>query len=431
MPRQIRLHAFEMACVGHIQQGLWRHPRDCATNYASLNHWVTLAQTLERGLFDGLFLADVLGAYDVYAGTPDAALSHAVQIPNLDPLLLIPAMAHATMHLGFAATVNTGAEHPFPFARRMSTLDHLTNGRIGWNVVTGYLDSAARALGHVTQSAHDTRYDEADAFMAATSKLWRDSWQPDAVLADRQTGHYADPTKIHPVQHHSETWRTDAIHLCEPSPQRGPVIYQAGASARGLRFAADHAECVFVNGTSPPQVARLVADLRQAATAQNRTLRIFAGMTIVIAPTEAEARDKAAEYEIYASAEAAMVQSAGSMGVDFAALAEDDPIQMVSTQAVVSNLAALTAGPPLTKRAFRNRLRLGGRQSPIVGSPSQIAETMQLWMDQADLDGFILARTVTPECFEDVVDLLIPELQSRGVYKHAYAPGTLREKLFS
>jgi len=431
MTRKIRLHAFEMACVGHIQQGLWRHPQDQATRYTSLDHWVRLAQTLERGLFDGILLADVLGIYDVYGGSPDDALRHAVQVPNLDPMLLIPAMAHATQHLGFAVTANTGAEHPFPFARRMSTLDHLTGGRIGWNVVTGYLDSAARALGRPNQAAHDSRYDAADDFIGAVQKLWHDSWDDGAVLHDPAAGTYADPARIRAVRHQGPDWRMDGIHLCEPSPQRSPVIYQAGASARGLRFAAEHAECVFINGTTPAQAARLVADLRAAAALQNRTLRIFAGATMIAGRTQAEAETRAADYETYASVEAALVQSAGSMGIDFAALADDDPIPTGPTQAIASNRAAFANGPPARKRDFSAALRLGGRQIPIVGSPSRIADTMQDWMHQADLDGFILARTVTPECFIDIVDLVIPELQSRGAYKTAYAQGTLRDKLSS
>jgi FMN-dependent oxidoreductase (nitrilotriacetate monooxygenase family) len=415
-----------MATVGHIQQGLWRHPRDRSTQYKNLGHWVALAQTLERGLFDGLFLADVLGTYDVYGGNADAAIAQAVQIPNLDPALLIPAMAYATRNLGFAITANTGAEHPFVFARRMSTLDHLTDGRIGWNVVTGYLDSAARALGLPAQQQHDSRYDAADTFMEAVHALWQDSWDDDAV---QRGARFADPGRVRAIQAEGPGWRTDAIHLCEPSPQRSPVIFQAGASARGLQFAARHAECVFVNGTSASQVARLVADLRAAAAGQGRTVRVFAGMTVVVAPTQGEAEDRCAEYERYASAEGALVQSAGSMGVDFASMGDDEPIRMVGTQAVVSNLAALTAGPVVTKRGFVERLRLGGRQAPVVGGPAQVADVMQDWVAQADLDGFVLARTVAPECFVDFVDLVVPELQRRGAYRTAYAEGTLREKL--
>ncbi len=429
--RQMRLHAFEMNCVGHIQQGLWRHPRDRACDYTSLDHWVDLARTLERGLFDGLFLADVLGPYDVYGGSADAALRHAVQVPNGDPAMLVSAMAHATRHLGFAITANTGAEHPFVFARRMSTLDHLTRGRIGWNVVTGYLDSAARALGLARQAGHDDRYDAADAFIAAVSRLWQESWEEGAMLRDRAGGRYVDPQRVRSVAQQGPGWTMCGMHLCEPSPQRSPVIYQAGASDRGRRFAAEHAECVFVNATTRPQVARLVAELRQAAGLHGRTLNVFAGLTVVVGADATAARAKCAEYERYASVEGALVQAAGSMGVDFAALDDDAPIGEPVTQAVLSNVQALRSGPALTKRGFAERLSLGGRQTPVVGSPAEVADAMQGWVDEADLDGFVLARTVTPECFVDFVDLVVPELQRRGVYKTAYAEGTLREKLFA
>ncbi len=425
--KQIRLHAFEMACVGHIQQGLWRHPRDGAVNYARLDQWVALARTLERGLFDGLFLADVLGVYDVYGGSPDAAIRGAVQVPNLDPMLLVPTMAYATRHLGFAVTANVGAEDPFIFARRMSTLDHLTGGRIGWNIVTGYLDSGARALGQMRQADHDSRYDAADEFLLTVRSLWEDCWDRDAVLRDRSTGVYADPARVRAVQHGSRR----GVHLCEPSPQRTPVLYQAGSSARGRRFAAEHAECVFVNGSSTARVAELVAQLRADAAALGRRLLVFMGVTVVVAETDALARQKFADYDSYASAEGALVQSAGSLGVDFAALEEDEPIRMGPTNAVISNLEAATSGPVMTKQRFRDAMSLGGRQVPVVGSPSQVADVLVGWVEEADLDGFVVARTVTPECFVDFVDLVVPELQRRDAFKTSYADGPLRHKLLA
>src|SRR5215468_5159269 len=157
MAREIRLNAFDMNCVGHQSPGLWTHPRDRSDRYKDLEYWTGPARTLERGKFDGLFLADVLGVYDVYRGTVDAALRHAIQVPVNDPLLLVPAMAQVTEHLGFGVTCTLSYEPPYTFARRMSTLDHLTNGRIGWNIVTGYLDSAAKGAGLKGQSAHDLR----------------------------------------------------------------------------------------------------------------------------------------------------------------------------------------------------------------------------------------------------------------------------------
>lgn len=428
--REIRLNAFDMACIGHIQQGMWTHPRDRSTDYLSLEYWTDLARLLERGLFDGLFLADVAGIYDVLGGTSDAAIRRAVQVPLLDPLMLVPAMAAATTHLGFGVTCNLSWEQPYLFARRLSTLDHLTRGRIGWNIVTGYLDSAARAMGQDIQLAHDARYDQAEHFMAACYALWEGSWAPDAVQRHRAAGVYADPARVRAVRRDSP-FRMEAAHLVEPSPQRTPVLYQAGASDRGREFAARHAECVFLNGGRAPDVARLVADLR--ARAAPRPIRIFVGATLIVAPTGAEARDRLKEYRRHASMEGALAHAAASLGIDFDRFDMDEPIMVAETDAIRSNVEAMARvfGPGWTKRQLVDQFILGSRQRPMVGSAVEVAEALIAFAEQADVDGFNLARTVMPEGLEAVVDLLVPELQSRGVYKQGHAGGTYREKLFA
>ena len=428
--RPMLFNAFDMACVGHIQQGMWRHPRDRSAEYASLDHWTTLARLLERGLFDGLFLADVLGIYDVYGGSADAALRGAVQVPLLDPVALVPAMAAVTTHLCFGVTCNLAYEPPYLFARRMSTLDHLTRGRIGWNIVTGYLDSAARALGYSGQMAHDDRYDLADEYMDVVYGLWEGSWRGDAVVADRLGWVFADPARVRRVEHHGRQYRMSAVHLCEPSPQRTPVLYQAGASERGRVFAGRHAECVFVNGTSPVIVAAQVADLRRRAAP--RPIRVLAGATVVVGRTGREARDLLADYARHADAEAALAHASSSLGIDFARYGMDEPVGGGPTNAIQSNVAATArmAGPGWTKRKLLEQFVLGSRQPPIVGDPATVADALQAWMVEADVDGFNLSRTVMPECLEAFIDLVVPVLQERGLYKTAYAPGTYREKLF-
>ncbi len=436
MPRQLRLNAFDMNCIGHIQHGLWAHPRDRSTHYTDLDYWVELARTLERGCFDGLFLADILGVYDVFHNSPDAAIRNAVQIPVNDPLLLVPAMAYATRNLGFGVTCNLTYEQPYTFARRISTLDHLTKGRIGWNIVTGYLDSAARAMGLAQQPEHDSRYDVAEEYMQVLYQLWEGSWEDGAVLRDRQRRQFADPSRIHPVQHDGPHYKVNAIHLSEPSPQRTPVLYQAGASARGRAFAAAHAECVFVNGQFRHNVAEIVADIRARAAAFGRgpyDIKVFAGATVVVAPTDAEARDRLDEYRAYASSEGALAHYSASVGVDFSRYGPDEPIRFVQTNAVTSNLEAITTKSRDTEWTLRKLLQmmvLGSRQAPIVGSPTRVADELQAWVAEADVDGFNLSRTVIPECVEDFVALVVPELQSRGVLQRGYAPGTLRQKLF-
>ena len=423
MTREIRLNAFDMACVGHIQHGMWTHPRDRSIEYTSIEYWMDMARTLERGLFDGLFLADVVGVYDVLGGSPDAAIRNAVQIPLLDPLLLVPAMAAVTRHLGFGVTCNLTYEAPYLFARRMGTLDHLTRGRIGWNIVTGYLDSAARAMGLDRQLKHDDRYDAAEAFMGSVYGLWEGSWADDAVVRDRAAGVYADPARVRGIEGRGPS-------LVEPSPQRTPVLYQAGASDRGREFAARHAECVFVNAGRPADVARLVADLR--ARAAPRPIRVFAGATLVVGRTEAEARDLLAEYRRHASVEGALAHAAASLGIDFDRFGMDEPIEVAATDAISSNVEAMRRvfGPGWTKRQMIDQFVLGSRQRPITGSAEQVAQALIDFAGAADVDGFNLSRTVMPEGLESVVDLVVPILQERGAYKRDYAPGTYREKLF-
>ena len=184
--KKILLNAFNMNCIGHINHGLWTHPRDTSTQYKTLEYWTDLARTLERGLFDGLFIADIVGVYDVYQDAIDVPLKESIQLPVNDPLLLLSAMAAVTQHLGFGLTANLTYEPPYLFARRMSTLDHLSRGRVGWNIVTGYLDSAAKAMGLTEQVEHDRRYDQADEYLQVLYKLWEGSWEDDAVLNDPQ-----------------------------------------------------------------------------------------------------------------------------------------------------------------------------------------------------------------------------------------------------
>jgi FMN-dependent oxidoreductase (nitrilotriacetate monooxygenase family) len=435
MAREILINAFDMNCVGHIQQGMWTHPRDQSSRYLDIHYWTDYARRLEAGLFDGIFFADVVGVYDVLGGSPDAAVRGAVQVPVNDPALLIPAMAAATQHLGFGVTANLTYESPYLFARRMSTLDHLTGGRIGWNIVTGYLDSAARAVGLSGQTAHDDRYDLADEYMALVYALWEGSWEDGAVLRDRASGVYADPAKVHVVHHSGPQYKVDAMHLSEPSRQRTPVLYQAGSSARGSRFAATHAECVFVNGQSQPAVKAIIDGIRQQAVGLGRAatdIKVLMGATIVTGRTDVEAQEKFAEYQRYASSEAALVHAAASMGIDFSKYDIDEPIETGQSQAIVSNVEAMTraAGPQWTRRKLLEKMVLGSRQAPWVGSAEAIADQMIAWNTEAGVDGFNLARTVVPECFDDFIALVVPRLQERGAYKTKYAEGTLRGKLF-
>ena len=430
--KKILLNAFNMNCIGHINHGLWTHPRDNSTEYKTLEYWTELAQLLERGLFDGLFIADITGVYDVYQNSVDVTLKESIQLPVNDPLMLLSAMAAVTKNLGFGLTANLTYEAPYLFARRMSTLDHLSRGRVGWNIVTGYLDSAAKAIGLSEQVEHDRRYDQADEYLEVLYKLWEGSWEDDAVINDRQQRIYAQPEKVHKVRHKGEFYQVEGYHLCEPSPQRTPVLFQAGTSDRGLQFAGRHAECVFISGQNKVATREQVDKVRASAKAAGRNpedIKVFMGLNVIVGATEDLARAKQREYLEYASAEAGVAHFAASTGIDFAEYKLDEPIQYVKSNAIQSATKNLKNND-WTRRKLLDQHALGGRYVTLVGSPEQVADELESWIAETGLDGFNLTRTVTPESYADFIDLVIPELQRRGSYKTAYDSGTLREKLF-
>lgn len=436
MSREIRLNAFEMNCVGHQSPGLWRHPRDRSWQYKDLEYWTDLAKILEKGKFDGIFIADVIGLYDVLNENHEAALRRSTQVPVNDPLALITPMALVTEHLGFGLTASLTFEHPYPFARRLSTLDHLTKGRIGWNIVTSYLDSGARNIGQKALKDHDQRYDFGEEYLEVLYKLFEGSWEEDAVIRDRKTGLFTDPDKVHEIRHQGKHFNVPGIHLCEPSPQRTPVLYQAGASSRGKQFAAEHAECVFIAAPSKVILKKTIADIRQRAEIAGRDPRkilVFNLQTVIVGETDAEAQAKWNEYKSYRSYEGALSLISGWTGIDFGQYEPDQVLKHIHTNAIQSAVEAFSTADPnkqWTVQELADWVGIGGFGPVIVGSPETVADELQSWVDETDVDGFNLAYAVAHETFTDVVELLVPELQRRGVYKKAYQTGTLREKLF-
>jgi len=431
--KQISVNAFNMNCVGHINHGLWTHPRDRSTEFNTLSYWTDLARTLEKGLFDAIFIADITGVYDVYQKGVDLTLKESVQLPVNDPAIIISAMAAVTQHLGFGVTANLTYEPPYLLARRFSTLDHLTGGRVGWNIVTGYLESAAKAIGLDNQVPHDRRYDQAEEYLQLMYKLWEGSWEPGSVIKDRQQRIYADPTKVQKIQHAGEFYRSEGYHLCEPSPQRTPLLFQAGTSDKGIAFAGRHAECSFISGGAPDKTREQVQRLRQAAVDAGRRaddIRLYVGVNVVVAATEAEAKSKHQEYLRYASPEAGLAHYSSTTGIDLARYELDEPIGYSDTQAIDSVTRRFKESR-ITRRQLLEQHALGGRYPTLVGDPVQIAGALESLVDETGIDGFNLARIVTPESYEDFATYVVPELQNRGRYKTHYAQGTIREKLFA
>ncbi|HCW3756528.1 TPA: LLM class flavin-dependent oxidoreductase, partial [Acinetobacter baumannii] len=433
---RISFNAFEMNCIAHQSPGLWRHPQDRSVEYKDLEYWTDLAQILERGFFDGIFIADVLGIYDVYHQSAEHALTGAVQVPVNDPLQIVPAMAAVTKHLGFGVTTSISFEHPYPFARRISTLDHLTKGRVGWNIVTSYLESGSKNLGLKTQVNHDNRYDIADEYLEVLYKLWEGSWEEGSVLRDRENGIFADHKKVHPIQHEGKYFTVPGIHICEPSPQRTPVLYQAGASSRGQKFASQNAECVFIAAPSKIATKKVVQGIRQKLVQEGRdpySVKIYALLSIVTDETDTKAQAKFKEYQSYGSYDGALTLLSGWSGVDFSQYQPTDKVEYIQTNAIQSLLDSYVNADPervWTIEEIANWNSLGGNGPVLVGSAETVSDALEQWVEDTDVDGFNLAYILAHQTFADVVEFIVPELQKRGVYQTSYAQGTLREKLF-
>ncbi len=328
-------------------------------------------------------------------------------------------------------------EPPFLLARKFSTLDHLTNGRISWNVVTGFQDSGARAMGLPRQRDHDERYDVADEYMEVAYKLWEGSWDDDAVVRDTAQRIYARGDGVHEITHEGRHFRMSGVHMSEPSPQRTPVIYQAGGSPRGRAFAAArHAECIFLSGLAKQTTAERIRAIRRQASDEGRDprdLRFIMMATVVVAPTQAEARDKHAALARYVDGEGMLALYSGLSGIDLSKHAPGDADAQAESKGIRTVIEGMTTDNPDRPARGWDAAKFGpqgGRECFLVGSPTQIADELESWMAEADLDGFNLQRSGEPDHLADFIDLVIPELQNRGVYKTAYRDGTFRHKLF-
>lgn len=429
------LAAFTMSTVSHGNFGLWRHPEDRTHNYTDVRYWVDLAKLLDAGGFDLLFIADAVGQLDVYGGDASAALQRAVQTPVTDPLLAVSAMAAATDRLGFGITVSTTYESPYLLARKFSTLDHLTDGRIGWNIVTSLLDSAARnIIGRDRQIPHDERYAIAQEFVEVTYKLWEGSWESDAVVRDRGGGVYTDAAKVHAIGHEGEYFSIPGAHLVEPSPQRTPVLFQAGTSTAGREFAARNAELVFASDPRPEVLRANIDDIRRRAVAHGRkpdSIKFLTSVEIVTDSTDSAAHAKADELSSYHDLESGLVLLSALSGVDWSEYGVDRPIEQFETDASRSILAAVEDPNIRHRLTLRDYVGgLGGFGGQLfVGSGRTVADGLEAYAERSGVDGFNIVYHITPGSFADVARYLIPELRRRGRASDSDA-STLRERIF-
>ncbi len=426
-------NAFNIFSVSHHDQGMWAWPGSRQLEYNSVDYWADIAKLLERGRFDTLFFADVLAPYEAFEGSRERAVYSGMQFPINDPGELIPALAYATDHLGFVLTQNILQEPPYAFARKMSTLDHLTRGRIAWNIVTTFLPGAGRNLGFGGLPEHEDRYARADDYTDVVYKLWEASWEDGAVVRDKGRQQYSDPARIHEINHVGPYYDVVGPHLSEPSPQRTPFLIQAGVSPRGRDFAGRNAEGLFINALSPEEAAPVVADVRAAATRHGRRaddVKLFGILGFVVGSTEEEARRLHEEITDFQSIDANLAKQSVFLGYDFSRLDPKEPIGEIAKrpegqEGIVAKLIAMAPDPRYT---IGELVRWFGNLR-VVGTPEQIADHVEAWRD-AGVDGMNVQYVVSPGSFEDFVDHVTPVLQRRGIMQAEYREGTLREKVF-
>lgn len=431
MTTPLHFNAFVMNTTSHIHHGQWRRDDAGQTEFNDVNTWINLAKTLENAKFDAMFFADVVGHYGDADADYSVYVNEGLQIPSNDPTVLLGALAVVTENIGLATTSNVFQSHPFQFARQLSTLDHISGGRIAWNIVTGTQDNGSRNFGLPRLTDHSERYAWAEEYVDVAYKLWEGSWDDDAVIKDRANSQYSDPGKVHKIYHQGERYSVEGPHLPAPSPQRTPVLFQAGSSVSGRDFAARNAEAVFLQAPTPEIAGEQIADTRRRAVAAGRApedIKFFPGLSFVIGDTEEEAHRNLTKYEQYMSVDGYLAHAA-LVDPDGRAYPPDTPLKDVNTNTRkgfnVSQLRELTGREPVVADvAWRSH-----RNNRIVGTPEQIADELQRWQN-AGVDGINVINWVIPGSFEEFAEKVLPVLRERGLAQTEYTSGTLRQKLF-
>ncbi|KAF7556438.1 hypothetical protein G7Z17_g1428 [Cylindrodendrum hubeiense] len=437
--KRIYLNFFEHGCVGsHMAPGQWRYDRSHLNALSLAN----LARLAERGKISFIFIADGYSTHEVYSGSASPMLRAGTQFATLDPVTLVSSMAAVTKNLGFGITASTSYMTPYMLARTFSSLDHLTNGRVAWNVVTSWSKSAARALGHDDVVPHDERYACAHEYMDLVYKLWESSWADDAVVWDREKRVAFDPEKVTRIEHKGKYFKASALGPLHPSPQRTPVLCQAGTSTAGKSFASKHAEAIYVGGLIPSQTKGSIASIRAGAAANGRdpkSIMFFVGISPILGKTVEEANAKYDRARENADVIGGLAQFSGYTGIDLSRFPLDEVFELKEQpgdSAIHSFLEnfnkTIGSSEPWTPRRLGENMALGGFHPAPVGTPDMVADVFEEWINEADVDGFNISYTITPSSQEDIVDLLVPVLQKRGLMWTDYGVegGTLRENLY-
>ena len=421
---------FENAQANDSGTATWRHEKNERIHFDRLDYWTNLARICEEADLDWLFLADAWGWSEIDGVRPEICDIETLDLPRLDPAIVVAAIIHATRRLGLVITGSTFVEAPYSFARRIATLDHLAEGRIGWNVVTtGTAETAASAFGK-SMINHDERYNMADDFMELAYKLFESAWEFDAVERDRE-GHFSNPVKVHRIEHDGPYFKCDGYGNTHYSPQGTPVIFQAGSSSRGLEFAARHGECIFLGGGGVDYVAEQVQSIRQKAKRNGRNpktdIKIICAISCVVGETEEAAESRYQSILKVQRPEVAAASYAMFTGIDLSKHSIETKMSDLQTELSQSQIQRF--GEAKVGDVLKNWHANGVRPIPYVGTAELIANALLEMASKCDLDGFMLVPVVQPLSTIEFVEQVLPLLRSEPVKPKAPLILTLRERL--
>jgi FMN-dependent oxidoreductase (nitrilotriacetate monooxygenase family) len=427
--RKLHLGAFMRPVSIHTAS--WRYPGGFPDANFNFAHYKRFVQTLERGRFDAFFMADHLAVLNM----PIAALQRSATVSSFDPLTLLPALSMVTEHLGLMATASTTYNDPYHVARKFASLDHISGGRAGWNVVTSANPHEAMNFGLEEHMDHDERYKRAAEFFDVVTGLW-DSWADDAFIRDVDSGIYFDAEKMHVLDHKGEYLSVRGPLNIERPIQGWPVIVQAGASDAGRQFAAERSELIFASSNNLADGQAYYADVKKRAAGAGRDadlLTVLPGCFVVIGDTEAEARAKKTKLDSLVHAESSLATLSVLLGTDVSGMELDELLPEIpetnASQSSRQKLVAMSEKQNMTVRELAQYV--GGCYGTLemIGTATQVADMMEEWFESGGCDGFNIMFPYLPDGMDEFVDQVVPELQRRDLFRREYEGKTLRENL--
>src|SRR6516165_5609277 len=432
--RRMHLAGFLIAGPVAHSHALWRNPAH-PVPFLSTDYYVEIARILERGRFDLIFFADRLAIADRYGNDKTIGIRHGDQdSTRMDPMPILGALAATTRHLGLGATRSTTYDQPYHLAREFRTLDHLSNGRGAWNVVTSMNDGEALNFGIASHLDHDQRYDRADEFMELIGKLW-DSWEPDALILDRQQGIYADPDKVHYVRHEGRHFKSRGPLNIPAGPQGRPVIIQAGASDRGRAFAVKWAEVIFNISPTRDHMRRVTLGVREENARLGRPDDACKSLTAImpfVGRTREEAEEKRDRANALVDPMVGLSTLSAHANFDLGVLDLDAPVaqlQSTGTQSLIAMASRIARDESLSLREIGRRYGQSVLVPQLCGTARYIADQLADIFLSGAADGFVLSPAFLPDSFAEFVDFVVPELQRMKVFRSDYRATTLRGNL--